>query len=263
MKLLTNTKIKLYTLVRRLRDSLQKVRFAQAKSDTYLPYVVFKHASPIRRKLGQINPTLQENKAQNLSLATKKIDKVLINPGETFSFWHLVGKPTAKQGYLKGLMMDKGMLTEVVAGGLCQMSNLIHWLTLHTSLIITELHHHDGFDYFPDQDRKVPFGLGTSIFYNFLDYRFTNNTKDTYQVRLWVDGDYLHGEILCSAKPTRTYEVYVSHEEFVQKNNRYYRCNQVWRKEQGTKENDSKAQLIKESHALVMYDINLVRKNEL
>ena len=40
-----------------------------------------------------------------------------------------------------------------------------------------EHHHHDALDLFPDYNRQIPFGTGTSIAYNYLDYRFKNTTN--------------------------------------------------------------------------------------
>ena len=51
-------------------------------------------------------------------------------------------------------------------------------------------------DLFPDYGRQIPFGTGTSILYNYLDYRFQNNTDRTYQLTVWTDEEYLHGELL-------------------------------------------------------------------
>ena len=45
---------------------------------------------------------LQRNKVQNLRLAAKQIDGVFVAPGETFSLWALVGRPTRRKGYLDG-----------------------------------------------------------------------------------------------------------------------------------------------------------------
>ena len=73
-------------------DKLKTVRIAKEKSSEPLPVLVYKHASIIRRKLGNTDLSLQENKAVNLSLAAPKINAILIRPGETFSFWKLVGR---------------------------------------------------------------------------------------------------------------------------------------------------------------------------
>ncbi|WP_442871372.1 VanW family protein [Anaerotignum sp. MB30-C6] len=48
-------------------------------------------------------------------------------------------------------------------------------------------------DLFPDFDRQVPFGIGTSIAYNYLDYRFKNNTTNTFQIFVYTSQKYLCG----------------------------------------------------------------------
>lgn len=38
---------------------------------------------------------------------------------------------------------------------------------------------------------RVPFGTGTSVFYNYIDYRFRNNTRQDVQLLLWIEDDVL------------------------------------------------------------------------
>lgn len=133
--------------------------------------VLYRHNSLIRRTLGNTRPELQENKAVNLALAATKVNGALLRRGQVFSFWHMVGSVTAKKGYREGLTISGGKACSDIGGGLCQMTNLIHWMVLHTPLTVTEHHHHDQLDLFPDYHRQVPFGTGTSVFYNYIDYR--------------------------------------------------------------------------------------------
>ena len=152
--------------VRRVQDMFSGVRFSRHQRCEPLPVVVYAHKSLIRRTLGTVDQKLQENKAVNLSLAAPRVNGVLIRPGETFSFWRMVGPCTARRGYLPGLTISKGETACGVGGGMCQFTNLLHWMVLHTPLVITEHHHHDGYDLFPDFGRTIPFGTGTSILYN-------------------------------------------------------------------------------------------------
>ena len=191
-------------LRRHLTDRLQKTRFARERSEMSLPVVVYQHNSLIRRRLGNVDMQLQENKATNLALAVTHIDGLLIRPGETFSLWKLVGRTTARKGYKEGLTIAKGKPSKGIGGGLCQLSNLIHWLVLHSDLTITEHHHHDALDLFPDFGRQIPFGTGTSISYNYIDYRVKNDTANTYQLRLRVDDEYLCGELRATELLPRT-----------------------------------------------------------
>ena len=57
-------------MLRRLRDLFSKERFGRKHSAELLPVVVCKHKSLIRRQLGDVDMTLQENKAVNLSLCS-------------------------------------------------------------------------------------------------------------------------------------------------------------------------------------------------
>lgn len=92
-------------------------------------------------------------------------------------------------------MIKRGQPSQGIGGGLCQFTNLLHWLVLHSPLRIVEYHHHDGVDLFPDCGRQIPFGIGTSISYNYLDYRFQNPTGTTFQLLVWTTDTHLCGEL--------------------------------------------------------------------
>lgn len=55
----------------------------------------------------------------NIKLAVDKLDGVVLYPGETFSYWRLVGKPTREKGYLEGMVLFLGRIGSDVGGGLC------------------------------------------------------------------------------------------------------------------------------------------------
>lgn len=45
----------------------------------------------------------QQNKVVNLKIAIKQLDGIVIRPGEIFSYWRLIGKPTRRKGYVEGM----------------------------------------------------------------------------------------------------------------------------------------------------------------
>jgi vancomycin resistance protein VanW len=242
-------------LKRHLRDLFQKTRFAQERTEVPLPILVYRHNSLIRRRLGNVNMQLQENKAVNLALAVSHIDGLVIHPGETFSVWKLVGRTTRRKGYKEGLTIAKGQPSQGIGGGLCQLSNLIHWLVLHSELTITEHHHHDGLDLFPDFGRQIPFGTGTSISYNYIDYRFKNETANTYQLRLKVDAEYLCGELRAVDPQAHTFHIHAEDEYFSRSEGQVYRNGQVYRDIiDRTTGRIIDSQLIRTNHAKVMYE---------
>jgi vancomycin resistance protein VanW len=242
-------------LKRHLRDTLHKTRFAHERTQNSLPVVVYRHNSLIRRRLGNVNMQLQENKATNLALAVQHIDGLLIRPGETFSVWKQVGRTTQRKGYKEGLTIAKGQPSQGIGGGLCQLSNLIHWMILHSDLSITEHHHHDGLDLFPDFGRQIPFGTGTSISYNYIDYRVRNDTANTYQLRLHVDGEYLCGELHAAEPLPHTFHIHAENEYFSREQGVVYRNGQVYRDIiDRTTGQVLDSQLIRTNHARVMYE---------
>lgn len=242
-------------LKRHLNDWLQKTRFAKVRTEESLPVLIYRHNSLIRRRLGNVNMQLQENKATNLALAVKHIDGLIIRPGETFSVWKRVGRTSKRKGYKEGLTIAKGNPTQGIGGGLCQLSNLIHWMVLHSELTITEHHHHDGVDLFPDFGRQIPFGTGTSISYNYIDYRVTNNTDNTYQLRLKVDDEYLCGELRATEQQNHTFHIHAENEFFSREDGVIYRNGEVYRDTIDRITGQCvDQQLIRTNHARVMYD---------
>ena len=242
-------------LKRHLKDFLGKTLFARERTASPLPILIYQHKSLIRRRLGNVNMLLQENKATNLALAVTHIDGLLIQPGETFSVWKLVGRTTERKGYKEGLTIAKGQPSQGIGGGLCQLSNLIHWLVLHSDLTIVEHHHHDGVDLFPDYGRQIPFGTGTSISYNYIDYRVKNETANTYQLRLWVDDEYLCGELRAANQQPHTFHIHAENEHFSREQGIVYRNGQVYRDTiDRTTGRHLESQLIRTNHAKVMYE---------
>ncbi len=241
---------------RHLENLTSKEPFAKEKSSEPLPTVIYSQKSLIRRKLGNVDLQLQDNKAVNLALSAPKVNGVIIKPGEVFSFWKLVGSCSARKGYKTGLLISKGTIGAGIGGGMCQFTNLIHWLVLHTPLVTVEHHHHDGMDLFPDYGRQIPFGTGTSIMYNYLDYRFKNNTDMKFQLLVHTDGKYLIGEIRAERPLEVTYHIGVENEAFVKRDDGFYRVGTVYRdridKRTG---NVLSREVIKENNAKVMYEL--------
>jgi vancomycin resistance protein VanW len=245
-------------LLRDLQNFTTDEHFALKKSAEPLPVLIYKHNSLIRRKLGNTEPELQEGKAINLALAAPLINGILINPGETFTFWRLVGNPTPKRGYKTGLSIKKGKPDRSVGGGMCQLTNLIHYMVLHSPLEVTEYHHHNNLDLFPDFGRQVPFGTGTSVLYNYLDYRFTNKTDAVFQLLISTDAEYLRGELRSDCETNYKYHIKEEESRFVKTPDGYRRQNKVYRtvvdKHTG---NTVEKTLICESDAKVMYPMEI------
>lgn len=238
-------------------------RLANEHSAQELPNLVKGHTSIILRKLAGVDMRLQESKKVNLTLAAQEINGLVIHPGETFSFWYLVGKPTLRRGYQDGLVIASDDLRAATGGGLCQLANMIHYLVLNSPLEVTELHHHTD-ALFPDDRRRVPFGTGTSVFYNYVDYRFRNNTSQDVQLLVWVENDVLCGELRSEWAFPNRYKLVEENHHFRKEGADYFRISQVYKiwidRRSGREMNH---ELILDNHSKVMYDHALIPKDEI
>lgn len=242
-----------YRFRRYLRWYFGGLKYAKDKKSPKLKYLAFTHKTPLLRKLKNVDMWLQYNKIKNLNIAVKKIDQITIRPGETFSYWKLIGKPTRVKGYVDGMYLYYGKFITGIGGGLCQMSNLIYWMTLHTPLTVTERYRH-SYDVFPDINRTQPFGSGATCYYNYKDLQITNNTKDVYQLVLYLTNDDLVGEWRVDTPQTRYYELYekehwITHEYW----GGYIRHNILNRRVTDYEGDTIGDEYVTENHAVMMY----------
>lgn len=245
-------------LKRHLKDWFSKEKIAGTYSDQVLPNIVKGHSSVLVRRLHGVDIRLQENKKVNIALTCEKINGIVIAPGETFSFWKTVGNPSSKNGYLDGLVIQKNKVNAGIGGGLCQMGNMIHWLVLNSPLQVTELHHHSD-ALFPDERRRVPFGTGTSVFYNYIDYRFKNTTDQKIQILVWIEGEELCGELRSEREFPYFYRLLEENHHFRKEGEKYYRISQVYRiKKDRSTGREVEKELILDNHSEVMYDYSLI-----
>ena len=199
----------------------------------------------------------------NIQFAYGVFDGIVINPGETFSYWRTIGEATEKKGYKQGLVVMKNGLSSGFGGGLCQMANMIHWLVLNSPLDVTELHHHSD-ALFPDERRRVPFGTGTSVYYNNVDYRFKNNTDQKVQILVWVEEGELCGELRSEKAYPYRYKLVEENNHFRKEGDDYYRISQVYRLVIDRKTNEQvRKELILDNHSKVMYDHSLIPADQI
>jgi len=259
-------KISLFKEARKkdLKDFKNGKKFAKKINKENFEYIWKGDSKLLLRKLHGVDMQLQKNKVVNLQIASKKLDGIIVNPGEEFSFWNLVGQATKSKGYLEGLMISNGNLRKGIGGGLCQMANMIHWLVLHTPLTVTELHHHTD-ALFPDEKRRVPFGTGTSICYKALDYRFKNTTEYPIQIRIWLDDTFLYGEIRSTVPLKEKYKIIEEDNHYAKdEDGVFYRNSKVFRIITNKETNEEvKRELILNNHSKVMYDYELIPKEQI
>ena len=209
-------------LLRHLSDLKSGDRFAATRSDEPLPNVLAERETHLIKRAPGVDLTLQENKAVNIRLACQRLNGLLIRPGETFSFWRTIGRTTKAKGYLDGRVIEHGKLVPGTGGGLCNLGNTLHLLVLHSPLTVTEFHHHSD-ALAPDEGPRVPFSAGTSVCYNYIDYRFRNDTDQTVQLWMSVEGEALHAALRGEHPLDVRYALAEEDHHFQREGEKYYR----------------------------------------
>ena len=242
-----------FILKRQVNWIFGKNNFAKVDNQSKYSNSLIKHKSFLLRKLKDVEMYLQHNKVVNLQIAIKRINNVVIKPGQTFSIWRLVGRPTKSKGYLEGMTLHNGTISKDTGGGLCQLGNLLYWMALHTPLTIKERWRH-SYDVFPDINRTIPFACGATLSYNYIDLQIQNNTDKYYQINLWLDDVYLNGEITCNIDLQTKYEIFETDHMFKQQWwGGYTRHNRIWKRITNLTDNSITEELVAENNAIMMY----------
>ena len=245
-------------LQRHLQDCLRGGKLAKLRGAEALPYVIAARETHLIKRAPGVDLRLQENKAVNIRLACEKLDGLLIRPGETFSFWRTIGKTTKRKGYLDGRVIEHGKLVPGTGGGLCNLGNTLHLLILHSPLTVTEFHHHSD-ALAPDEGPRVPFSAGTSVCYNYIDYRFRNDTDRIFQLSFRVEGETLHAALRGDKPLDRRYELVEEDHHFQKEEERYYRVSKIYRVTADAETGRMlEKELILDNHSEVMFDPALI-----
>ena len=109
---------------------------------------------------------------KNISTGAAQFNNIVIAPGETFSFWKLIGPVTVERGYAyAGAIIDGRSDPNVIGGGLCQVSTTIFMAIARAGMEIVERGNHD---YYID---RYPLGLDAAVFDPGLDLKWKNDSK--------------------------------------------------------------------------------------
>lgn len=241
-----------FILKRKWRWLIESKKYASKQEKKHYTHEVFKHRSLVLRPLKDVDMYIQENKRTNLAIALQHINEVEIKPGQYFSLWKLVGRPTKRKGYLEGLVLKSGTIATDTGGGLCQMGNLLFWIFAHSPLTVTERYRH-GYDVFPDVNRKVPFGAGATLSYNYIDLQVYNPTNNSFKLKLWLDKTHLNCILFSRDLIKATYGIEERNHHIKQQYwGGYTRHNQIVQIK--TEDKGRTEKLLVENHAIMMYN---------
>ncbi|HKC89829.1 MAG TPA: VanW family protein [Candidatus Limnocylindria bacterium] len=118
----------------------------------------------------------------NISTGASQFDGIVILPGQTFSFWELLGPVTVQRGYAyAGAIINNRSDENVIGGGLCQVSTTIFNAVAAQGYEIVERHAHG---YYID---RYPIGYDAAVFDPGVDFKWRNDTTNPVFIWSWSD----------------------------------------------------------------------------
>ena len=172
------------------RDVRARPRFAVRPSGEA---EVFRHS--VVEVVQEIKPTaFFEGKLSNIRLGAALLDGVVVAPGETLSFWKLVGAPTAAAGFAIGRSIRDGAVGGEIGGGLCQLSGITYEAGLRAGLHVLERSAHSR-DLYAEADRFTPLGLDATVVWPYKDMRLLNLLATPLQFRFAVQDLTIHASV--------------------------------------------------------------------
>jgi vancomycin resistance protein YoaR len=122
----------------------------------------------------------------NISTGSSQFDGIVILPGQTFSFWELLGPVTVQRGYaFAGAIINNRSDENVIGGGLCQVSTTMFNAVAKLGYEIVERHAHG---YYID---RYPIGLDAAVFEPGVDFKWRNDTDAPVFLWSWNDATSL------------------------------------------------------------------------
>ena len=126
----------------------------------------------------------------NQGLACSAVNGAIVMPGEVFSFIGLVGDTTADKGYVPDYAYSNGHLVTEYGGGICRVASTLYAAILNSNLEIEMRYPHSSPVHY------LPLGMDATVSYPAPDLQFRNNQGHPVKVNMWLDGGFVHAEII-------------------------------------------------------------------
>lgn len=124
-----------------------------------------------------------QNRTENIALAAKSINGVLVKQGAVFSFNEHVGLRLAEKGYKVAPVFINGKLLPDWGGGVCQVSS-----TLYNTVLLANMEIEERTAHFRPPG-YVPLGQDATVADNQLDFKFKNTSTHNIYITSEVFGN--------------------------------------------------------------------------
>ena len=236
-----------------LQMKLDRNTYAKKRQPKPLPYLIAEDEAQMINRNSGFPLKYQYNKVHNLKLAAKEADGLLLRPGETFSFWQTIRHADRKEPYLDGLCLVDGKIRGEYGGGLCQLSNLLYWLFLHTPLTVTERHGHET-EAIPQPEGTLA-GIDATVAEGWLDLKVKNETALTYRIGVCFDGEKLCAKITSDGPKTFDYRPYNAKVEYIRENGEIYEESRLCREKTNCSTGETEEEFLYDNRCRISYPL--------
>jgi len=127
------------------------------------------------------------NRIQNIKNAVKKLNGILIKPGEIFSTLKYTGPFTLENGYLPELVIKGDKMKPEIGGGLCQLGTTLFRMAMNSGMEIVERRNHSlVISHYYDPVNHLP-GTDATVYDPAPDFRFRNDTNNYVLIQTFMD----------------------------------------------------------------------------
>jgi len=120
-------------------------------------------------------------RVNNIKVATRALNNVLVAPGEIFSFNQTTGARTMERGYQLAPIMVGDQVVPGLGGGICQVSSTLYNAVMDADLEIIERSPHSL------PVNYVPRGRDATVS-DFIDFKFRNNSDQYILIKTSNEG---------------------------------------------------------------------------
>ncbi|NLC32955.1 MAG: hypothetical protein GX781_06620 [Clostridiales bacterium] len=127
----------------------------------------------------EISTSSEPNRTENIRVSARKINGLVLKPGQEFSFNKVAQERTLENGYYPALEQVYGYLETGVGGGVCQTSSTIYQAALLSDLAIVRRLPHG------EPVRYTDAGLDATVYLTRdreLDFKFKNSTNNNLYI---------------------------------------------------------------------------------
>jgi vancomycin resistance protein YoaR len=122
------------------------------------------------------------DRTHNLRVAARKIDGLVLLPGEVFDFNAVVGERNEASGFRPAPTIAGGELVDGLGGGACQIAGTIHAAAFFAGLTILERHPHSRPSFY------IKLGLDAAVSYPTINLVIRNDHPFPVVIRMRLEG---------------------------------------------------------------------------